>query len=294
MHHILGKSAEVCERSEFLWRQTLHTPICTMKFSVRHFSCPALINDRRRVTVWLNPVPRRPIQRGYVMESPLHPSVGPALSFNGGFVDTLGFLALQGLFTAHVTGNFVTLGVSIVHGTSGALPKLIALPVFVLVVGLTHLAAVAIHRRGLAPLRLLLVTHTLILAAFAFLAIIWGPFTDGDSATALITGMTGVTAMAIQNAISRQHMKGTPPTTLMTGNVTQVSIDLASLLSRPDPESRAAIIVRLKPLGQSIVGFAAGCIGAALMYLACGLWSLVLPVLVACCICVHVTRSGEY
>jgi uncharacterized membrane protein YoaK (UPF0700 family) len=32
------------------------------------------------------------------------------LSFNGGFVDTAGFLGLQGLFTAHVTGNFVTLG----------------------------------------------------------------------------------------------------------------------------------------------------------------------------------------
>lgn len=30
------------------------------------------------------------------------------LSFNGGFVDTAGFPGLQGLFTAHVTGNFVT------------------------------------------------------------------------------------------------------------------------------------------------------------------------------------------
>jgi uncharacterized membrane protein YoaK (UPF0700 family) len=143
-------------------------------------------------------------------------------------------------------------------------------------------------------LPVLFTIHTLLLAAFAIIAITFGPFPDGDSTTALVTGMAGVAAMAIQNAISRQHMKGAPPSTLMTGNVTQVAIDLASLLSRPDPESRAAIIVRLKPLGQSIVGFAAGCIGAALMYLACGLWSLVLPVLVACCICVHVTRSGEY
>ena len=35
------------------------------------------------------------------------------LSLNAGFVDTAGFLALQGLFTAHVTGNFVTLGASL-------------------------------------------------------------------------------------------------------------------------------------------------------------------------------------
>jgi uncharacterized membrane protein YoaK (UPF0700 family) len=38
-----------------------------------------------------------------------HAVVG-LLSLNGGFVDTAGFLGLQGLFTAHVTGNFVTLG----------------------------------------------------------------------------------------------------------------------------------------------------------------------------------------
>jgi len=35
------------------------------------------------------------------------------LSFDGGFVDTAGFLGLQGLFTAHVTGNFVTLGAAL-------------------------------------------------------------------------------------------------------------------------------------------------------------------------------------
>ena len=56
------------------------------------------------------------------------------LSLNAGFVDTAGFLALQGLFTAHVTGNFVTLGASLVLGTSGAVAKLLALPVFCVVV----------------------------------------------------------------------------------------------------------------------------------------------------------------
>jgi len=52
------------------------------------------------------------------------------LSFTAGYVDTAGFLALQGLFTAHVTGNFVTLGASLALGTSGAVAKLLALPVF--------------------------------------------------------------------------------------------------------------------------------------------------------------------
>ncbi len=227
------------------------------------------------------------------MESPLHPSVAPALSFNGGFVDTLGFLALQGLFTAHVTGNFVTLGVSIVNGASGALSKLIALPVFVLVVGLTHLAAVAIHRRGLVPLRLLLVAHTLMLAAFAGLAIYWGPFADSDSTKALITGMTGVAAMAIQNAISRQHLKGAPPTTLMTGNVTQFAIDVFALWGERDPAQRATIHLRLKPVCITLLAFAIGCISAALLYLVTGLWGLLLPLVIAIGVCLNTHRKDQ-
>ncbi|MFJ3487780.1 YoaK family protein [Pseudomonas sp. NPDC090202] len=225
--------------------------------------------------------------------STIHRSTAPALSFNGGFVDTIGFLALQGLFTAHVTGNFVTLGVSIVHGTSGALAKLLALPVFAIVVGLSHLAAVSINRRGLVPLRPLLILHTVLLAVFGVFAIWLGPFTDGDSATALLTGMTGVAAMAIQNTISRQHLKGAPPTTLMTGNVTQGAIDVFTLIGLRDAEQRAAIKQRLKPVALNLLGFTVGCIGAALLYLAIGLWCLAVPVLVAVWTCVYTFGSDE-
>ena len=39
------------------------------------------------------------------------------------------YRALQGLFTAHVTGNFVTICAALVFGTSGIIAKLLALPV---------------------------------------------------------------------------------------------------------------------------------------------------------------------
>ena len=55
------------------------------------------------------------------------------LSVNGGYVDAAGFLALQGLFTSHVTGNFVTAGAAVVFGTTGVAAKLLALPVFAVV-----------------------------------------------------------------------------------------------------------------------------------------------------------------
>jgi uncharacterized membrane protein YoaK (UPF0700 family) len=47
------------------------------------------------------------------------------LSLNAGFVDTVGFLGLQGLFTAHITGNFVTLAAGLVYGPHGTIGKIL-------------------------------------------------------------------------------------------------------------------------------------------------------------------------
>jgi len=223
----------------------------------------------------------------------IHKHLAAALSFNGGYVDTVGFIALQGLFTAHVTGNFVTLGVSIVHGTSGAIGKLLALPVFIATVGLTHIAARQLNKRNLASLHVLLTAHVVLLALFAAAAIVFGPFSDADSTFALLTGMLGVAAMAIQNTLSRQHLKTAPPTTLMTGNVTQVAIDLFALIGLKDEQERTTIRTRLGPIGANLLGFTVGCIGAALAYLAVGLWSLLLPVAVAAWACTAAYKGAD-
>jgi Protein of unknown function (DUF1275) len=76
----------------------------------------------------------------------MKPSLPVLLSFNGGYVDTAGYIALQGLFTAHVTGNFVTIGSALVFGTSGVVAKLLALPVFCAVIILTRLASFHLPR----------------------------------------------------------------------------------------------------------------------------------------------------
>ena len=77
----------------------------------------------------------------------MKPSVPTLLSFNGGYLDTAGYLALQGLFTAHITGNFVTIGAALVFGTSGVVAKLLALPVFCAVIIISRLASLTIVGR---------------------------------------------------------------------------------------------------------------------------------------------------
>ena len=96
------------------------------------------------------------------------------LSFNGGFVDTAGFLGLQGLFTAHVTGNFVTLAATLVLGSHGIIAKLIALPEFVVIVALARVTGSALRARGLPALRVLLLAKVLFLLAFFILAVRFG------------------------------------------------------------------------------------------------------------------------
>jgi uncharacterized membrane protein YoaK (UPF0700 family) len=199
------------------------------------------------------------------------------LSFNGGFVDTAGYLALQGLFTAHVTGNFVTFGASLVQGTSGAGAKLLALPVFCLMVILARLSRYRLMSLGLPIFEALIGFKLMLLAVAAALAITYGPFADGNSAAAIATGMTLVAAMAIQNAVQRVHMPKSPPTTLMTGTSTQMMLDIGDLIEGLPDQERPALRARLAAMSKSVGSFATGCALAALAILWFKMFAFIVP-----------------
>jgi uncharacterized membrane protein YoaK (UPF0700 family) len=209
----------------------------------------------------------------------LRPTLPLVLSLNAGFVDTAGFLALQGLFTAHVTGNFVTLGASLVLGTSGALAKLLALPVFCAVVIAARWFGTLLSQRSAHPFVPLLVIKVLLLVVGAALAIHFGPFHDGDSWQAITTGMVLVAAMAIQNAVHRVHLANSPPSTLMTGTTTQIMLDIADRIY-PRQGSQAPP-ARLIQMSINVVVFAIGCGLAALLYAGLSVWCFVVPPVVA-------------
>jgi uncharacterized membrane protein YoaK (UPF0700 family) len=201
------------------------------------------------------------------------------LSVNGGFVDSAGFLALQGLFSSHVTGNFVTLGASVVLGTSGVGAKVMALPLFCVVVALVRVLGYALGPQVRSPMRVLMWLIFALLLVAAVLAVRLGPFPNGDVWQALVTGMTLVAAMAVQNAAQRLHLGAMPPTTIMTGNVTQAMIDVVDLLrglQREDPARR-----RLASMAANILGFGIGCAAAALLFVWLNMWCFMVPPLLA-------------
>jgi uncharacterized membrane protein YoaK (UPF0700 family) len=208
-------------------------------------------------------------------------SLAGLLGFNAGYVDAAGYLALKGLFTAHVTGNFVTLGAALVLGTSGALAKLLALPVFCAVIVVTRLVAFRLEARGHRALRTMLILQTVLLAVAALVAARFAPFGDVDGAPALTVGMTLVSAMAIVNAAQRIHLSKSPPLTIMTGNTTQIMIDVADWLGHRHAGLAPEVRARMSRMTSSVLVFAAGCAAGALAYAWVGTWCFCVPVLLA-------------
>jgi len=218
---------------------------------------------------------------------PLAAVVPILLSLNAGYVDTAGFIALHGLFTAHVTGNFVTIGAATVFGTTGVVTKLFALPTFCITLLALRLLHFRLANRGWPVLRALLGFQFLMLGLGAILAIGHGPFPSGDDWPAMVTGLLLVVGMATQNGAHRVHLSNTPPSTMMTGTTTQIMLDLGDLMHGTTPEERDAIRARLARMGQAVIAFATGCAAAALLFATLGNWCFALPPLLVLAACLH-------
>ena len=173
------------------------------------------------------------------------------LSFVGGFVDVVGFIALFGLFTAHVTGNFIMLSLEMVHTTKLAIAKLLAVPIFIVMVALTRLFVLHYEKKGDSPWREVLLAQAALLTCFMIAGGMTTPHQDPNDLGPVVAGLLGVAAMAVQNA--RLILANHGPTTMMTGNTTQAVIDLVDLLrglpdETPQARKRLKLLVPASPL----------------------------------------------
>jgi uncharacterized membrane protein YoaK (UPF0700 family) len=200
------------------------------------------------------------------------------LSMTAGSVDVISFLGLGGLFTAHITGNLVMLASRIVTGGEAPLAPMLSVPVFMVMLGLTRLLVGGLESRGIASLGPLLLLQLLLLAGFFVLCVSTGPRIDPNTTTAILGGMLGVSAMAVQNALVQVSLKGAPSTAVMTTNVTRFMMDLGEVLLRRNPDGVARARRRANHTWPAIVGFAVGCSLGAAGEAAFQLWSLALPI----------------
>jgi uncharacterized membrane protein YoaK (UPF0700 family) len=203
------------------------------------------------------------------------------LSTTAGAVDVIGFLALGGLFTAHITGNVCIAAAHFVTGGFSQVGPLLAVPVFMAVLGLLTVLSGAIARAGSSPLRPLLLLQAALLAGFLGVGVAFGPFPYPDSSIAVLAGMLGVAAMATQNALVKLSLKDAPSTAVMTTNITQLTVDLATLFRQGDPDELAEARRRASMIIPCIVGFVVGCAAGASLEAHFALWALARPVALA-------------
>ncbi|MCJ2128247.1 YoaK family protein [Methylobacterium sp. E-045] len=219
-------------------------------------------------------------------------SAGTALAFVAGFVDAAAFIALTGLFTAHVTGNFVLIGAELVASSTGVLAKLLALPVFMGAVAGARILGLLLERRAADPLPWLLAVEAALLAGFGLCGTVVSPLDAPDGAPALAVGMLAVAAMGVQNAIGRLSLGHLAPTTVMTVSVSQAVIDATDLAlgTAGNPAQTRARFLRVLP---AIVAFAAGALcgafGIAHLAFAC----ITLPIVVLLVLTVLVMAPAD-
>ncbi|MDN5433562.1 MAG: DUF1275 domain-containing protein [Acinetobacter sp.] len=199
------------------------------------------------------------------------------LTIVGGAIDTIGFIALFGFFTAHVTGNLVLAGAAWVKGGPGIWIKLGAIPLFILTVAITKYwidRSVQKH----TTLSYLFLGEAIFLIGFMLAGLYFEPFKDANSVTVAITGGLGLIALAIRNTSSKTLIKHISPSTMMTGNTTQLGIDISNYLR----DRNHSNMQKLQHSFSIVVGFVIGAFLGAFLYVYLDFWSVaffVAPVL---------------
>jgi len=205
-----------------------------------------------------------------------------ALSFIAAFVDTWGFIALYGLFTAHVTGNFVLIGAQLVSQGGELITKLLALPVFVIAVMAAVILAGQLRRGGRSPKAVLLWMEAGLLVGAMVTLIVLQPAAHPDDPPVVVAGMLTAGSMGLQNALMRIEFASLPSTTVMTVNVTQAAIDVALILgwdasASKETSKRDQARVRFARMAPPILAFTAGASAGAGGYASLGVWALLVP-----------------
>ena len=215
------------------------------------------------------------------------------LALVAGFCDTATFIHMGGVFSAHVTGNFVLFAAALAQGVQADdYLKIATFPVFIFGVAIAMLVA-GRKTSSRRKVKRILLMMTLLLLVAATLTLTGNhelPGVQLGNYDVLIT-MLVVTAMAMQNSIHR-FIKG-PMTTVMTGTVMNTTARFISrhvLHIEADPQQAPA--PRVKP-SIMIAAFAFGCVIAGFLTARFGLASIIVPAGLLCLVTALELRNRQ-
>jgi uncharacterized membrane protein YoaK (UPF0700 family) len=222
------------------------------------------------------------------------------LSWVAGYVDTAGFLRLNGLFTAHVTGNLVVAGAELAGNEERAVwVRLGVIPVFIAAVVIT--SVIARTRQSSLSNLLWFEAVTLLVFAGVGIALVPDRTQPVGNMTMFIAGSAGVFAMGVRNALMRESLSYMAPTTVMTGNLTQFTIasvrltllrDLEqSLQTEARYQATSPEMTQIAKFGSALLGFVAGAAFGAFFMRLIGFWSILLPAIATALLALYVRQQ---
>ena len=219
------------------------------------------------------------------------------LSAVAGYVDAAGFTSLIGLLPAHITGEIVGDAIAFSSGhASEHLTRLWMLPVFVVSVGIATVVARLRRRKGQRAFTGLLALVTVALAAFSLSDMLAKLLHEGGHVSFLVSGGCAVAAMGFQNALMRESLIGSCPTTVMTGNLTHVVIDIVdhafSRLMRPSQRDRKPRS-RLGPVATALSAFVGCAVLGGFLTRSMGSFSVALPTAVTLVLMIRAWREDH-
>ena len=219
------------------------------------------------------------------------------LSCIAGMVDVTSFVLLNGVFTAHITGNIVVLAADVAMNRHIEAISAVAVVEFITI---TAILAAIVDVSARAPFRWargFLGLQFNFLTAAAFAAVILHASGKRGPGVNEVVAVLAVAAMASQNALLHLTLKRAPSTAVMTGNTVAATAALVGLLlqrhrrlipthssgqvhdrSSDEAEDRA-VWHRMWP---ALLGFASGCALGAAASETLRWWAWAAPALVSC------------
>jgi uncharacterized membrane protein YoaK (UPF0700 family) len=193
------------------------------------------------------------------------------LSIIAGFCDTLTFVT-SNEFSAHVTGNFIVFAYDIIkRADSESWMKLLSFPVFVAAIIVGGWVIIKLSQKY----SILIFEGSILMVSGTIMLVIRYLNIDSIWLTHTVILLI-VFAMGLQNAFGKRFSKNSyGPTTMMTGNVTQASLDLWEIVK--DKFKNDVALKSLKNLSYTIGGFLIGCLIGAVAGEFIGLSAAILP-----------------
>lgn len=219
-----------------------------------------------------------------------------SLSAVAGYVDAAAFVLLHGVFPAHLTGELVCTLLAMISGElSTRVGRFYVLPAFLLAVALAAGLARKWRKqeRSALPGLLALVTGSLGLFAFSGALV---DISHGATFARVLMGASAVAAMGFQTALLREAPIGPSPTTVMTGNLAHIVIDLVDhVCTRLPPSSAkyAARRARLAHLSRVLLAFTLSAALGGYLAKRLGTACALLPALVTLLLSLHARHQAQ-